>query len=153
MSKKLVVLSMCLIVICLLGGMKGCSVIGVTPSTLQFTAQQVQNGSSQEFLVWSKIPLVKVHVKLECDDDWIEPNPVEFDTMGPWNRVPVAVKVNTSVLASTEQMLESIIRISGKAVLTNQEVTASSNVTVKVNLGGTGQTGGTNGDGEGNGQS
>ncbi|MCX8064223.1 MAG: hypothetical protein N3G21_03540, partial [Candidatus Hydrogenedentes bacterium] len=82
MKKKLMLLSLGLIILSLLGGMKGCSVIGVTPSTLTFTSQDVQNGNSLKFEVWSKVPLLKVRVSLECDDEWVDVNPVGFDTMG-----------------------------------------------------------------------
>ncbi|MCX8063784.1 MAG: hypothetical protein N3G21_01265 [Candidatus Hydrogenedentes bacterium] len=143
MKKKLMLLSLGLIILSLLGGMKGCSVIGVTPSTLTFTSQDVQNGNSLKFEVWSKVPLLKVRVSLECDDEWVDVNPVGFDTMGSWNKVPVTVKINPSVLESADQILESVIKISGEA-LRGRKVTASSNVTVKVNLGGNDQTGGSN---------
>ncbi len=151
MRKRLVVLSLCVLTVVFLGGMKGCSLIGVAPDTLNFTVQDVQNGNSQKVLVWSKLPLVKMHVQIECDDEWVEVNPVGLDSMGPWNREEVKVKINTSVLESSQGMLESSLKLKAKIALTNQEVSTSSSVNIKVNLSGAGQTGGTGGDGGGNG--
>lgn len=150
MRKRILVLSVCVVTVALLGGMKGCSLIGVAPDTLNFTVQDVQNGNSQKVLVWGRLPLVKMHVRIECDDKWVDVNPVEFDSVGPWNREEVAVKINTSVLESNQGMLESSLKLKAKIALTDQEVPTSSSVNIKVNLSGAGQTGGTGGDGGGN---
>jgi len=152
MRKKVLVISLCVVTVISLMGMRGCSLIGVTPATLNFTVEDVQNEKSQKVLVWSKLPLWKMHFKVECEDDWVDVNPVEFDSIGPWDRESVSVKVNTSVLESTNTgILESGVKISAKFALTGQEVPTSANVAIKVNLGGTGQTGGNGGDGNGGG--
>ncbi|HOQ31403.1 MAG TPA: hypothetical protein PLA12_02715 [Candidatus Hydrogenedens sp.] len=88
--------------------------IGVSPRTVTFTKQDVQEQKAKNIRVWDRFPFGgKIDFTVVPKDNWVTVSPVQGSSAGPWDRVSVEVKVSTSVLETSETALplDSLIEI------------------------------------------
>ena len=99
--------------------------IGVSPRTVTFTKQDVQDQKTKNIRVWDRFPFGgKIDFTVTPKDNWITVSPVQGSSAGPWDRVSVEVKVSTSVL-ETALPSDSLIEV---------KTTDDISKTVKVNV-------------------
>ncbi len=88
--------------------------LGFTPKNLLFTKKDVEKGSERIIRVWNRLPFAtEMKFTIEPAENWIQVDPKEATSTGPWDRQYITVQLDDSILSSISNTspLESSIAI------------------------------------------